>query len=203
MKWVAAYFASFAALGAVVLGVAAVAVWQRASPSRAARALTLAALVAGLTVSVVFIRHPLLPVPRPRLFADDAIRRLDVVTRQLHTLVPAGARVFFFGQNTPVYLAGFSAPPQQMLSAMGTFVAHRDGYAVARNGGWGRAELERWLGFEFDWALVTPAARPASQGPHVDAALDRMQALLEQHFVRVGRVGTPPYFVYDVYQRRR
>jgi len=174
VKWVAAYFASFAALGAVVLGVLAAWVWHRVALEHPARAIAAVAIAVGLTISVAIIRHPLLPTQRPRLF----------------------------GQNTPVYLAGLDAPLQQVMSSTDQFVAPQDASTIARNGGWGRAELERWLGFELDWAIVSPTARPAASGERVEANLRRMAFLLEERFVRVGRVGTSPYFISDVYRRR-
>jgi len=202
VKWVAAYFASFAALGAVVLGVLAAWVWHRVALEHPARAIAAVAIAVGLTISVAIIRHPLLPTQRPRLFEDDAVGRLEVVRSELGGLIPPGTRVFVFGQNTPVYLAGLDAPLQQVMSSTDQFVAPQDASTIARNGGWGRAELERWLGFELDWAIVSPTARPAASGERVEANLRRMAFLLEERFVRVGRVGTSPYFISDVYRRR-
>ena len=72
VKWVAAYFASFAALGAVVLGVLAAWVWHRVALEHPARAIAAVAIAVGLTISVAIIRHPLLPTQRPRLFEERA-----------------------------------------------------------------------------------------------------------------------------------
>src|SRR5207247_1260374 len=138
------------------------------------RAIAPPAIAVCPTISYTIIRHPLLPTQRPRLFEDDAVGRLEVVRSELGGLIPPGTRVFVFGQNTPVYLAGLDAPLQQVMSSTDQFVAPQDASTIARNGGWGRAELERWLGFELDWAIVSPTARPAASGERVEANLRRM-----------------------------
>jgi 4-amino-4-deoxy-L-arabinose transferase-like glycosyltransferase len=201
-RWLAAYFPVLAPLAVAILGIAAARLVARVDLPRLARATLFAGLAAGLTISVIAVRHPLLPTPRAWPFRGDAIQLADAAASDLRRLIPAGTRVFLFGPSTPVYLASLDAYPSQMWSSLGNLVETRHEQFVPRSGVWGPAELERWLGVEARYAVVAPDVLPEMERlrPRVVA---RMRELLRERFELVGRAEGRPWLVYEVYRRRQ
>ena len=200
-KWLAAYFPVIAPLAVAILAGAAARLLLRVDLPALGRAAVAVGIAGGLTISLVAIRHPLLPTPRAWPFRGDAIQLANDAAAGLRALVPPGSRVFLFGSSTPVYLAGLEAPPSQMWSSLGNVVETRHGAFVARSGVWGPVEVERWLGFELSYAVIDPEAvvTMAAERPRV---VERIRALLRERFVPIGRVEARPWFAYDVYRRR-
>jgi 4-amino-4-deoxy-L-arabinose transferase-like glycosyltransferase len=201
-KLVLAYFPDFAPLIAVLLGIAFASLFRRAGGHPVLRGVLVVALAGSLTVSMWTIRHPLMAQPVPRPFRHDAIQQLERATAQLRALVPEGERVFIFGQPITAYLAGLNAPLQHVMSPGGTLApADADPRLVARSGAWSTAELERWLGTEVRYALITDRFLEGLDGPRPEA-VRRIRQLLSERFVRIGRVGDAPWLACDVYRRR-
>jgi 4-amino-4-deoxy-L-arabinose transferase-like glycosyltransferase len=201
-RLVLAYFPDIAPLAAVLLGVGFTALWDRASQTPAARIVLSIALAGALTVSLVFIRHPLMSQPVPRPFHNDAIQVLDHAAGELRALVPLGERVFVFGRPITVYLAGLNAPLQQVMSPGGTLApANSDPRLVARSGAWGMVELERWLGTEMGYAIICGRLLDGLETSRPEA-VGRIRELVHDRFVKIGEVGEAAWLACDVYRRR-
>lgn len=199
-KWVIAYFPDFAPLAAALLGVGFAGLLTRQDLPRLARGALVAGLAAGLTVGVVFVRHPLMPTPIPRPFYGDPIQLLDRSAAQLGSLVSADTKVFLVGHAMPAYLAGLRPYIPQIMSPYTLTANDQDEWLVSRSGVWGRTEVERWLGREAGFALIAPQVLEAL-GRDRPMSVNRIQELLRERFVFVGRVGVAPWYVYDVYRR--
>src|SRR5262249_39562415 len=201
-KYVLPFFSTFASLAGVLLGVAFSSLLRREDVPRAGRAILVVSLLGALTVSMVFIRHPLLSSPRPHPFEGDTIQRLDRAAFELRALVPPGEKVFLFAQPMVPYLAGLNAPTQQLMSSWGTLApARSDGRLVARSGAWGTNELEQWLGRDLQYAVVSASLLQAFESVRPEA-VGRMRALLDERFVRLGEIGDTRPLAVEVYRRR-
>ena len=201
-RLVAALFPTFAPLAAVLLAVVVVAMLQRVELPRPARAALVVCLVGALTISVVWIRNPLLPLPRPMPFRGDAVQTVEGAAAELRSLAPPAAFVFVFGSSLPVYLAGLNAPIQHFMSSYGTLApAGADERVVARNGVWGSADIERWLGRDVDYAVVQPRFMQMFIRFRPEA-MARIGELLQDHFTLVGHIGGSSFAAADVYRRR-
>lgn len=200
-RLVMAYFPDFAPLSAALLGTGFAALRGRADLPRAARAILVVALAAALTVSIAFIRHPLMAQPVPRPFRGDAVQQLDRAAAELGALVPRGERVFLFAEPITAYIAGLDMPLQHAMSPGGTLApAGSDQRLVEKSGVWGVVEVERWLGAEARYAVISEGLMQAME-PLRPEAVARMRQLLRERFVRVGHVDGPPWFTQDVYRR--
>jgi 4-amino-4-deoxy-L-arabinose transferase-like glycosyltransferase len=197
-----AYFPSFAPIVPILLGVAFARQFSRADLLRPARAALAVALAGALTISIVSIRHPLLPGARIGFSGPDTIDALARASGQLRTLVPQGERVFLLAGPVSAYLAGLNAPPQQFVSPGGTLAPEAsDPKVVAKSGVWGMVEIDRWLGDEMRYALVSePLLRALETARPV--AVARIRELLKERFALLGRVEGPPWLACDVYRRR-
>ncbi len=200
-RLVMAYFPDFAPLAATLLGAGFAGALGRADLPRAARAILVLALAAGLTVSVVFIRHPLMAQPVPRPFRGDAVQQLERAAAELRALVPRGERVFLFAEPITAYIAGLDMPLQQLMSSAGTLApAGGNQRVVEKSGVWGLVEVERWLGSEARYAVISEGLMQAME-PLRPEAVARMRQLLRERFVRTGQVNGPPWLTQDVYRR--
>jgi hypothetical protein len=201
-KYAIAYFPNYAPLFAVVMGVVAAALWEQADLPRPARAVLAITLAASLVVSVVFIRIPMMPTPVPRAFRNDSVQQINRAAARLAALVPPGARLFYFGPPMAAHLAG-RRPYLQQLMAPGTFVPNdTDTRAMSRSGVWGRAEIERWLGREVDFAAVNPEHLDSYAAAGRAEGVARIRALLQERFEPVGRIDDAYWSVLEVYRRR-
>jgi len=201
LKWAAAYFPTFAPLAAVLLAVAAASLLGRVDFPGVARAVLGLALLVSLTISVIFIRNPLLPLPLPVPFRGDPVQLIDRSAAHLRRLVPPDARVFLVGLSTPVYLAGLRTYVPQMESTGTLAPIDLDPALAARNGLWGRLEVERWLGLEAEWALISPDVLLSLESERPEQ-VRRIRELLHQRFTFVERVAETPWSTYEVYRRR-
>jgi hypothetical protein len=202
-KIVAAYFPGFAPPLAVLLAVGFASLLRSADLPRLGRGVALATLVVALAVSVMFVRHPLMPRPIPVPFFGDSIQQLDQAATSLGALVPAGSPVFLFAQPMPAYLAGLRPYVQQIMSPGGTLAPEGvEPVVVRRNGVWGVAEIERWLGREAPYAIIAPHFLVALSEVRPEG-VRRMRELLAERFERVGTIGGSAFPPSDVYRRVR
>jgi 4-amino-4-deoxy-L-arabinose transferase-like glycosyltransferase len=201
LKWVIAYFPDFAPLFAIVLGTTAARLLGQPRFRSYERGLLVGGLALACVVSVVFVRSPMMPRPIPRPFVDDSVQRVERAAAKLATIVPPGERVFLVGPSIGVYLAGRIAYLQQMM-APGTLVA-RDGETelINRSGVWGRVEIDRWLGEDVRYAVVTPTLLEGLKPSRPDA-IGRIETLLRDRFERIAVLDDEPTTAYDVYRRR-
>ncbi len=206
-KWIGMYVASLIPLLAIVLAW----LWSRlaADPALSGRRIRVAgALVLGvlLVLPVAVNRNPLVPVGAVR--AADPVRAVHAAGAHLARAVPRDARVFLFGQVDVFYFSGLSATWVQQITNYDTLaVRDDDNWATLRSGYYGMPQVERWLGVEADYAVISP------QGLHVFAEgfhdhpevnrpkVARIRALLAAHFEKIDTVGEYPYYSYDVYRR--
>jgi len=190
------WFPSWAPIVAIVLGVEYSTVLTRRDWPRQARAV-IAVIVAVLLVApMVMIRHPLLPLER------DArpLRALSASASHFSRLVPAGSKVFLWGDSLPPYMAGITPYLRQIHSAY-TLALVENRAAIEKCGLWGGREIETWLGSDADYAIVEPRILDDYR-PRASAQVARITALLETSFEKLDRVQDYPWFVYDVYRRR-
>ena len=201
-KIVPAYFPSFAPLFAVVLGVVSATCLARADMDRLTRGIVAASLAAGLVLSVVAVRHPLMPRPIPTPFKQDPIEMTDRAASDLRALVPAGTKVFLFAQPMPIYLAGLQAYVPQLMSPGGTVAPPGADEAILhRSGAWSAADVERWLGRDVQYAIVSPASLDALDGYRPEVAR-LIRKLLSQRFERVSVIQGALGMEYGVFRRR-
>lgn len=205
-KWIGMYFASLVPLLAVVLGYLAARLLEDRGVGRRGRAALAVFLAAMLVLPIYYNRNPLMPSGVFR--AADPVRAVRVAGEHLARLVPAGARVFFFGQVDVYYFSGLPATYLQQITNYDTLAVNdADNAVTLRSGYYGMPQVERWLGTEADYAVVSPEGlwtfaeafhhHPAVNRPKVA----RMRELLARHFVKIGVVDDYPYYSYDVYRR--
>lgn len=187
-------------LVALILGVSAAMLWTESRGLTGVRVLVAVGVALGLTVSVIAVRQPLLPTPVPRPFGGDTLQALDRSVIELRRLVPASAPIFFWGHSTLTHLAGLRPPLQQRLLPVTLVTDRWDGPLVARNGMWGRAEIERWLGSEAEYVVIAPYLLTQYESDRA-RSVGRMRELLTTRFERIGEVGGAPWPVYGVYRR--
>jgi hypothetical protein len=201
-RLVMAYFPDFAPLTAALLGTGFAAVLAHRDLPRAARAILVVALAGAFTVSIVYIRHPLMAQPVPRPFRGDVVQKLEGAAAELHALVPTGERVFLFAGPITAYIAGLDMPLQHRMSPGGTLApAGSDQRIVEKSGVWGLVEIEWWLGVEARYAVISEGLMQAME-PLRPEAIARIRQLLRERFVRVGHVDGAPWLSQDVYRRR-
>src|SRR5712691_1092510 len=201
-KIVPAYFPSFAPLFAVVLGVVGATCLARTDLDRLTRGIVAASLAAGLVISVVAVRHPLMPRPIPTPFRQDSIELTDRAASDLRRLVPVGTKVFLFAQPMPIYLAGLQPYIPQLMSPGGTVApVGADEAILRRSGAWSAADVERWLGRDVQYAIVSPASLDALDGYRPEVAR-LIRKLLSERFEQVGVVQGALGMEYGVFRRR-
>jgi hypothetical protein len=205
-KWIGVYFTSIAPLLTIVVGYLASRLLAEPALGRRGRAGLSVFLAVVLVLPIYFNRNPLKP--------EGAIRRADPVEAvriagaHLARLVPPDARVFFFGPVDVFYFSGLPPTWVQQITAYDTLAVNdRDRRATLRSGYYGMTEVERWLGVEADYAVVSPEglatfAEAFHNHPEINRPkVARMRELLAQHFVKVGTVTEYPYYSYEVYRR--
>lgn len=205
-KWIGMYFASLLPLLAVVLGYLASRLLADAALGRRGRAAFALFLATVLVLPMYYNRNPLMPSGTVR--AADPVRAVQVAGEHLARLVPADARVFFFGQVDVYYFSGLPPTYLQQITHYDTLAVNEDDNAVLlRSGYYGMPQVERWLGAEADYAVVSPQslltfAEGLHNHPEVNRPkVARIRELLDRHFTPVGTVSEYPYYSYDVYRR--
>jgi hypothetical protein len=201
LKVAIAYFPTFAPLAAVLLGWAFSRVLTSVQWDAVAKGMTVVGLIVGLVVSVVFPRNPLLPVPAGRLFADDAVARLERISARFRELLPPGSRAFLVGDSMPLYLADRLPYLRQVFFPTTLAGKNEDPWLVMRNGVWGRQQIEEWLGKEAEYAVIAPKWLEALR-PTRERNIRRIEELLASHFERVAVLDDYPWEQYEVYRRR-
>jgi hypothetical protein len=205
-KWIGLYFASLVPLLAVVLGYLSSRLLADAVLGPRGRAAFAVFLATVLVLPIYYNRNPLIPFGAMR--AADPVRAVQVAGRHLARLVPADARVFFFGQVDVFYFSGLPPTYLQQISNYDTLAVNDENNAVTlRSGYYGMPQVEQWLGAEADYAVVSPEglhtfAEAFHNHPDVNRPkVARMRELLDRYFTRVGTVSEYPYYSYDVYRR--
>jgi len=205
-KWVGMYVASIVPLLAIVLGYLASRLASDPLFGRWGRAGIIAFLATMLVLPIYYNRNPLMPLGALR--AADPVRAVETAGAHLARLVPADARVFFFGQVDVFYFSGLAPTYLQQITNYDTLAVNDHDNAVSmRNGYYGMSQVERWLGTEVDYAVVSPQslytfAEAFHNHPEVNRPkVARIRELLALHFTKIGTVDEYPYYSYDVYRR--
>jgi hypothetical protein len=200
-KWVGLYFASFAPLLPILLGVGFDTLLADTAPASWPRRALVAALVVLVVPPLYWVRNPLLPIGSVR--ASDPFAAVRDAATDLRRVVPHDARVFFYGLNTAYYLADL---PQTYLQQLYNpdAVARPTGneQALRRFGMVPVEDVERWLAAEADWAVIdTRFFELRSASPTEVGAEPLIGELLVRHFQLVQRIERPPFQRYAVYRR--
>lgn len=205
-KWIGMYFATLLPLLAIVLGYLAHHLLEDSGLGRRARRVLGAALAVLLVLPVYYNRNPL--KPEGALRAADPVRAVRLAGDHLARLVPGSAKVFFFGAVDVYYFSGLPPTYLQQTSNYDTLAVNdADNRATLRSGYYGMPQVERWLGREADYAVISPQGlRTFAEGFHNHPDVNRPKAarireLLAHDFVLVGTVDEYPYYSYEVYRR--
>jgi len=147
-------------------------------------------------------------MPAGAVRGADPVGAVRAAGEHLARLVPVDARVFFFGQVDVFYFSGLPSTWVQQITNYDTLAVNdEDRRATLRSGYYSMAEVERWLGAEADYAVISPEglatfAEGFHNHPEVNRPrVSRIRELLAQHFVKVGTVTEYPYYSYEVYRR--
>ena len=205
-KWIGVYFATVAPLLVVVLGYLAGRLLADPALGRPRRTGLAVFLAAVLVLPIYVNRNPLMPEGVVR--GADPVAAVRTAGEHLARLVPANARVFFFGQVDVFYFSGLPPTWVQQITNYDTLAVNdEDRRATLRSGYYSMAEVERWLGAEADYAVVSPEGLATfAEGFHNHPGINRprvarIRELLGQHFTPVGTVTEYPYYSYEVYRR--
>jgi len=198
LRYLTAYFPSWAPILPVVLGVEFAAALRLADASPGHRRALAALLVALLAAPVVIVRHPLLP-PRAEV-RETPLRDLGAAATRFERLIPSDAKIFLWGNPLPLYLGG-RIPYLQQIYSNETLAAVEDRAVIEKNGLWGLAEIDRWLSADADFAVIDPSLFEHLRGSR-SRQIARMQELLATRFELVDRVAEYRWTVFDVYARR-
>jgi hypothetical protein len=196
-----AYVGAIAPLIAIVIGCTFAAAWSRLGLPEWCRLSLLAGLILALVVSPwVHRSHSL-----PRTFTPTAahIPVLRSVAHCLQAIIPADGRpVFLLGDPMPLYLAGRRGYLPQLHDHLMTFTSARDAAYYARDGLWGRSEVEQWLGADARYAVIEPGAAEfyGNRKPYAEP-MARIRSLLADRFTLVETVRGGPQLVFQVYRR--
>src|SRR5438552_167343 len=195
-RWVGLYFLPYAPLVAVLLGIGYGELLKRAR----SRWLVWTILVCLLAPPMYFVRNPLLPTGAT--LAADPFGGAYRAAARLPTLVPADARVFFYGRNVVYYLAGLPQTYFQQVYSSNPFARIRLADGVLRRSGFvTAAEMRYWLSEDADYAVIDTTFLQ-DELPRFGETEKEMVALLERDFEVVGSVTDFPYDVHAVYRRR-
>jgi hypothetical protein len=199
-KWVGLYFLPFAPLLPVLLGVGFSHLLATARASVPSRALLLLALAGCLALPAYFVRSPLLPVGEAR--AQEPLARVHDAAGRLKQLVPADAKVFFYGWNVAYYLSGLPKTYLQLVYGDWALPSVDVDEAVLRKSGFVPIrDVVFWISSDADYAVIDPAYIRA----HADdfrGAPRLIQELLDRYFVKIATVSDYPAATYEVYRRK-
>jgi 4-amino-4-deoxy-L-arabinose transferase-like glycosyltransferase len=195
----AGLFPSFAPLLPLLLGIGYVTLLEQKEWSAPGwRLFAIGGLTAILVAPLMIVRHPLLPSGADA--GATPLADLDRAARHLHELIPPGTKVFLYGYAIPLYLAD-RVPYYRQIHDPNSLASVEDHPRIQRNGLWGLAEMEAWLGTDAEYAVIMPVVVTALR-PTRPVPIARMEALLAQHFERIARVDEYRWWVCDVYRRR-
>ena len=195
-RWIGLYFLPYAPLVALLLGVGYAELVARARR----RWIIGALLVCLLAPPLYVVRNPLLP--SGEALAADPLGAAQRAAARLRAMVPADARVFFYGLNVlyylaelpPTYIQQAYTPNQLARIPMDDTVLRRSGIVTA-------AEMRHWLSRDADYVVIDTTFLEG-ETPYFGDAEKEMMVLLERHFEAVGRVTEYPSDVHTVYKRR-
>lgn len=205
-KWIGVYFATLLPPLAVILGYLASRLLEDRDLGRWARLAFTAFLAAVLVLPMYYNRSTLMPLGSWR--AADPVRAVRVAGEHLARLVPPTARVFLFGPVDVFYYSGLPPTYLQQITNYDTLAVNdTDNRVTLRSGYYGMPQVERWLGVEADYAVVSPESlHTFAEGFHNHPGVNRpkmarIRELLAGHFEKIGTVDEYPYYRYDVYRR--
>lgn len=207
-KWIGMYFATLGPLLAVVLGAAWSMLLSDADIARPLRRAAVALLALAVILPVYYNRNPSMPIGEVR--RADPVGAAYTAAAHLARVVPADARVFFFGQVDVYYLAGLPATYLPQITNYDTIaVRDDDNWVTVRSGYYGMLQVEYWLGVDAEYAVVSPEAvatfavgfhgHPETNVPKAE----RMRTLLTRYFEKIDTVREYPFYTYEVYRRVR
>lgn len=207
-KWVGMYFASLAPLLTIVLGALWAALLTDAGIGRGMRRAGMALFALAVILPVYYNRNPSMPIGEVR--RADAVRAVYTAAAHLARVVPANARVFFFGPVDVYYLSGLPATYLPQITNYDTIaVRDDDNWSTVRSGYYGMLQVEYWLGVDAEYAVVSPEAletfavgfhgHPETNVPKAE----RMRVLLTRYFEKIDTVREYPFYTYEVYRRVR
>lgn len=195
-RWIGLYFLPYAPLVALLLGIG----WGELL-ARARVPWVVVVVLAGLLVPpMYFVRSPLLP--SGQILAGDPFGAAHRAAARLRTMVPADARVFFYGLNVLYYLAELPQTYLQQVYTPNQFARiPMDDSVLRRSGIVTAAEMRHWLSRDADYVVIDTTFLQGEM-PHFGDTEKEMMVLLERHFEVVGQVTEVPSNVHTVYKRR-
>jgi hypothetical protein len=199
-KWVGLYFTSFAPIVPVLLGLAYDAVLGDASPAR--RRVLLGLLVVLAVPPILVVRNPLLPIGEVK--AADPFASTHAAAAHLRRLIPADARVFYYGLNTAYYMSGLPQTYfEQHYNPDAVARVTLDERIIGRFGLMNLRDVERALAVEAGFVVINHRQFDMrSEDQHPDSAEPLILRYLARDFDLVDRVPEPPFGVYSVYRRK-
>jgi hypothetical protein len=201
-KWVGLYFASFAPILPVLLGLGYDGLLRESTPGSWRRRGLLALLAVLFVGPIYWVRNPILPIGEIR--ASDPYAAVHEAAAELRATVPAGGKVFFYGLNTAYYMSGLPQTYLQMLYNPDAVARPSANEQMLRRFGMvPPGDVERWLTSDADWAVIDARFFELRAGdPTAGGAEPLIATLLARHFDLVARVERPPFQMYAVYRRK-
>jgi 4-amino-4-deoxy-L-arabinose transferase-like glycosyltransferase len=197
-KSVTAWSASFAALGALLLGYHAARLLHDPRVPTVLRGAMVAGLGLVFAVGPTISTHANMPRPLPAGTTMDAVTE---AASRLRRMVPEGSRVFLVGMSLLPHLAG-SRPYLQQIIHSWTLVPRGEPTILQRSGLWSLDDIDRWLGSEAPFAVIQTDRLAAWRSIPTYAPLaGRIDELLASRFRLVGEIEVYPLGRYRVYER--
>ena len=196
--WVGLYFVSFAPLLPVLLGVGFTGLLVEAPAGSRARRVLVLILVCLLLPPLYFVRNPILPIGE--VMAQDPFVATHRAAARLRRLVPANAKVVFYGRNTAYYLSGLPETYLAPLYNPDAFARiHEDPKVLHRFGFVDVQDMTDWFARDADFAVIDV---PLFNIREQETSERLMSDLLARHFDLIETVDEPPFIAYAVYRRR-
>jgi 4-amino-4-deoxy-L-arabinose transferase-like glycosyltransferase len=199
-KSIAAWTASFAALGALVLGYHAARLLEDTRLPAIGRGAVVVGLVASFALGPTLSRHANMPNPLPT--ASTTIGVLGHDARVVRDAIPAESRVFLVGMSILPYLGHVNPYPQQ-LGHSWTLVPSGEPLQLRRSGLWGAGDIDAWLGSQARFAIVQVSRLAAWRAVETYRPLaERIDEILASRFRLAAEIDDYPLGLYRVYERR-
>ena len=199
-KSVAAWTASFAALGALVLGYHGARLLEDARLPSIGRGAVAVGLVASFALGPTLSRHANTPSPLPT--GSTTIGVLGHDAQVVRDAIPAGSRVFLVGMSILPYLGDVNPYPQQLIHSW-TLVPGGEPAVLHRSGLWGRNDIEAWLDSQAPFAIVQSSRLTAWRAVETYRPLaERIDEILSSRFRLVAEIDDYPLGLYRLYKRR-
>ena len=196
--WVGLYFVSFAPLLPVLLGLGFAALLAAAPAGSRSRRALVVVLVCLVLPPLYFVRNPILPIGE--VMAQDPFVATHRAAARLRTLVPADAKVVFYGRNTAYYLSGLPETYLAPLYNPDAFARlHEDPRVLHRFGFVDLKDMTEWFARDADVAVIDV---PLFRIREKEESEQLMAEFLARNFDLAGTVNEPPFNEYAVYRRR-